>query len=110
MSQQPLSAPYGVQRTPWRGISNGSGWMWAHISADQRAEISKTCLQVARRHCPLTALPPTHRGALALLPVSEMEENFVRIVNWWTALDPLHHFASPKQGTLLTAMVRGGLT
>jgi len=30
------------------------------------------------------------------------------VVNWWLDIDPEHHVALPKQGTLLTSLVRGG--
>eukprot|EP00928_Gymnodinium_smaydae_P028544 TRINITY_DN21737_c0_g1_i2.p1 TRINITY_DN21737_c0_g1~~TRINITY_DN21737_c0_g1_i2.p1 ORF type:complete len:1372 (+),score=273.36 TRINITY_DN21737_c0_g1_i2:158-4273(+) len=38
----------------------------------------------------------------------QLEMRFNEIVRWWIALDPENHFASVKQGTLLTAMIRGG--
>jgi len=37
-----------------------------------------------------------------------IEAQFCDIVSWWTQLAPVRNFASVKQGTLLTAMIRGG--
>jgi len=39
----------------------------------------------------------------------QTEQEFVHIATWWNTLDP-SHFVSVKQGTLLTAMIRGGET
>lgn len=62
---------------------NGTDWQTAHTVAEQRI-------------------------ATSLLYRRRIEDDFVKIVKWWRSLDPEHHFAAPKQGTLLTAMVRGG--
>lgn len=64
-------------------VGNGTDWQTAHTVAEQRI-------------------------ATSLLYRRRIEDDFVKIVKWWTSLDPEHHFAAPKQGTLLTAMVRGG--
>lgn len=37
-----------------------------------------------------------------------IEEQFCGLVSWWRRLAAGSHFASVKQGTLLTAMIRGG--
>ncbi|CAK8997013.1 unnamed protein product [Durusdinium trenchii] len=64
-------------------VANGSAWSHAHILAEERL-------------------------ATSLLYRRRIEETFVKIVDWWRSLDPKRHFAAPKQGTLLTAMIRGG--
>eukprot|EP00927_Polykrikos_kofoidii_P048737 TRINITY_DN42952_c0_g1_i1.p1 TRINITY_DN42952_c0_g1~~TRINITY_DN42952_c0_g1_i1.p1 ORF type:complete len:1013 (+),score=129.43 TRINITY_DN42952_c0_g1_i1:60-3098(+) len=38
----------------------------------------------------------------------ELQRAVQSIVSWWTRLDPARNVALPKQGTLLTALVRGG--
>eukprot|EP00746_Dinoflagellata_sp_MGD_P107263 gnl/MRDRNA2_/MRDRNA2_45222_c0_seq1.p1 gnl/MRDRNA2_/MRDRNA2_45222_c0~~gnl/MRDRNA2_/MRDRNA2_45222_c0_seq1.p1 ORF type:complete len:296 (-),score=56.43 gnl/MRDRNA2_/MRDRNA2_45222_c0_seq1:258-1145(-) len=38
----------------------------------------------------------------------DIETKFRSVISWWIKLDPEHHFASVKQGTMLTAMIRGG--
>lgn len=48
------------------------------------------------------------RLATRLCYRKQVEDNFCRIVNWWRQVDPERNFASVKQGTLLTAMIRGG--
>ncbi|CAJ1330284.1 unnamed protein product [Effrenium voratum] len=62
--------------------STNNSWSYAHLLADQRI-------------------------ATSLLYRRRIEDNFVAIVQWWTSLDK-RHFAAAKQGTLLTAMIRGG--
>eukprot|EP00434_Breviolum_minutum_P004818 symbB.v1.2.004248.t1/scaffold241.1/size254724/3 len=65
------------------GAPNGTDWNLAHNVADQRI-------------------------ATSLLYRRRIEDDFTKIVKWWTMLDEEKHFAAPKQGTLLTAMIRGG--
>eukprot|EP00933_Yihiella_yeosuensis_P015709 TRINITY_DN13616_c0_g1_i1.p1 TRINITY_DN13616_c0_g1~~TRINITY_DN13616_c0_g1_i1.p1 ORF type:complete len:370 (+),score=46.44 TRINITY_DN13616_c0_g1_i1:75-1112(+) len=48
------------------------------------------------------------RLAVRLCYRKRIEAQFVKIVNWWRRIDSDRHFATAKQGTLLTAMLRGG--
>jgi len=72
-----------IHETAWEKSVNGSGWSMAHRLADQRI-------------------------AATLYYRKRLEDGIVYLVNWWVSKDPAHHFATAKQGTLLTAMIRGG--
>ncbi|CAE8602649.1 unnamed protein product, partial [Polarella glacialis] len=37
-----------------------------------------------------------------------LQQQALKVISWWTRLDPERHFVLPKQGTLLTTLVRGG--
>lgn len=78
-----------VQYTPLNahdncsGAAGAQGWQQAHHLSDQRV-------------------------ATGLCYRRQIESQFADIVSWWVGLGPAGNFATAKQGTLLTAMIRGG--